>query len=108
MCAAQQLEISFCNEEGGVVTAKCGRAHVYAACGCVCLCGCVLRVGVCACVLRVGGYVHMCMHLGGVLRVCASMFACVCICACMCVHVCVHVWTCVWACVCVFVCVCNV
>ena len=74
-----------------------------------CACVCCMWV----CVLRVGGYVHMCMHLGGVLRVCAlrtcvhvcaSMFSCVCICACMCVHVCVHVWTCVWACVCVFVC----
>ena len=107
MCAAQQLEISFCNEEREVVTEQNVGVHVCAACGCV------LRVWVCACV---GGYVHMCMHLGGVLRACACVYTCVCahvrVCMQVCLHVSaylfLHVCACLCACVdtCVNMCVC--
>ena len=100
VCAAQQLEISFCNEEGGVVTgqnvgvrmcvlhvgvcAACGWvcAHVYAFGGCS---ACVCLAYMCACVCK---YVFMCVYL--CLHVCACLCACVDMRVGMCVCVCVQ------------------
>ena len=112
MCAAQQLEISFCNEEREVVTEPNVGVHMCVLhAGVCCVCGCVLCVlcmGVCCVCAACGGHVHVCAF-GGCSRACACVYTCVCarvcvlasmfaricvrICAFMCVHVRVRVWT---------------
>lgn len=112
MCAAQQLEISFCNEEREVVTEPNVGVHMCVLhAGVCCVCGCVLCVlcmGVCCVCAACGGHVHMCVHLGGV-RVHAPVCTHVCVHVCVCLQVCLRVSVCVsvLSCVCMCVCVCG-
>ena len=121
MCAAQQLEISFCNEEREVVTEPNVGVHMCVLhAGVCCVCGCVLCVlcmGVCCvwvcdvcalygCVLCVCCMWWACAHVcafGGCSRACACVYMCVCAHVCVCLQACLRVSVRICACMCVHV-----
>ena len=113
MCAAQQLEISFCNEEREVVTEPNVGVHMCVLhAGVCCVCGCVLCVccvwWACArvCIWGVFACMRLCVHMCVCTCVCACKYVCAYLCAYLCFHVCACACACVDTCVSVCVCVC--
>ena len=102
MCAAQQLEISFCNEEREVVTEPNVGVHMCVLhAGVCCVCGCVL----CVCCVW-WACAHVCAF-GGCPRACACVYMCVCAHVCVCLQVCLRVSVCVSVLACVCMCMCG-
>ena len=60
-------------------------------CVCVCVCECVRICGVCVCVC-VGGWLGVCMCVGGCVCVCGWVGVCFCMCVCVCVCACMQMF----------------